>query len=226
MLRVALVIVFLGEFPDLDAPHAELRTNQTCPDAQSSREAGARGRVGGEPAAVADSAGCAQSSTKPGMLTIQALPVTGASNSCLQLIKNSEGFLATPRWDRTQWSVGYGTRAEDPNVALTENRATELLEERVGDISRNIIARSKVPLLQDHVDALTSLAYNVGESALLGTGNREPSTLWKKLQVGDFEGAAAEFQRWNKAGGVTLRGLTTRRRLESELFRRGSRQVD
>jgi lysozyme len=72
--------------------------------------------------------------------------------------------------------------------------------------------RVKVPLNQDQFDALVSFAFNVG------AGNLAQSTLLRKLNAGDFVGAAQEFQRWNKAGGKVLRGLTRRRASEALLF--------
>ena len=47
------------------------------------------------------------------------------------------------------------------------------------------------------------------------------STLLKKLLKGDVQGAAAEFPRWNKAGGKELPGLVDRRAEERALFERG-----
>lgn len=61
-------------------------------------------------------------------------------------------------------------------------------------------------------DALVSFTYNVG------AGNLAKSTLLKKVNAGDFEGAAKEFIKWNKAGGKVLNGLTRRRKSESLLF--------
>jgi lysozyme len=59
---------------------------------------------------------------------------------------------------------------------------------------------------------LVSFAYNVG------AGNLKASTLLKKLNAGDTAGAAQEFQRWNKAAGKVLPGLTRRRACEALLF--------
>ncbi len=69
-----------------------------------------------------------------------------------------------------------------------------------------------VPLNQDQFDALVSFTFNLGE------GNLKSSTLLKKVNAGDFAGAAQEFQRWNKAGGKVLPGLTRRRACEALLF--------
>ena len=69
-----------------------------------------------------------------------------------------------------------------------------------------------VPVNQDQFDALVSFAFNVGAN------NLRNSTLLKKLNAGDFAGAAQEFQRWNKAKGKVLPGLTRRRACEALLF--------
>ena len=70
----------------------------------------------------------------------------------------------------------------------------------------------KVQLEQYQFDALVSFAYNTGE------GNLQKSTLLKKVNAKDFEGAALEFHRWNKGGGKVLAGLTRRRASEALLF--------
>lgn len=70
----------------------------------------------------------------------------------------------------------------------------------------------KIDLKQWQFDALVSFSYNVGE------GNLRSSTLLRKVNAGDFDGAAQEFHRWNKGGGRVLAGLTRRRASESLLF--------
>lgn len=70
----------------------------------------------------------------------------------------------------------------------------------------------KVPLEQFQYDALASFSYNCGEGALAG------STLLKKVNAGNFVGAAAEFLKWNRGGGKVLAGLVRRRASESLLF--------
>jgi lysozyme len=69
-----------------------------------------------------------------------------------------------------------------------------------------------VPLNQGEFDALVSFTFNVG------AGNLKSSTLLRKLNAGDFAGAAQEFPRWNKAGGEVLPGLVKRRAAEALLF--------
>lgn len=66
----------------------------------------------------------------------------------------------------------------------------------------------KVPLAQREYDAYVSLSYNIGSSAFCG------STLVKKLNSQDYDGACAEILRWDKFQGKPLRGLTIRRQSE------------
>jgi lysozyme len=61
--------------------------------------------------------------------------------------------------------------------------------------------------------ALTDFAFNCG------AGNLQSSTLRKCVLRGDFEQAAFEFLKWDKAQGIKLKGLTKRRLAESKLFK-------
>ncbi len=74
----------------------------------------------------------------------------------------------------------------------------------------------KVPLTQNQCDALCSLVFNIGATAFAA------STLLKKLNFGDYSGAAAEFIKWNKATvndkKIPLLGLIKRRQVEKALF--------
>jgi lysozyme len=62
------------------------------------------------------------------------------------------------------------------------------------------------------LDALVSFSYNCG------LGSLQSSTLRMKYNRGDYDGAADEFLKWNKAGGKVLRGLERRREAERALF--------
>lgn len=68
----------------------------------------------------------------------------------------------------------------------------------------------KVPLHQYEYDAYVSLSYNIGSAAFCG------STLVKKLNAGDFDGACEQVLRWDKFKGKPLAGLTKRRQAEYE----------
>ena len=66
----------------------------------------------------------------------------------------------------------------------------------------------KVPLHQHEYDAYVSLSYNIGSAAFCG------STLVRKLNAGDFDGACQQILRWDKFNNKPLAGLTKRRQAE------------
>lgn len=69
----------------------------------------------------------------------------------------------------------------------------------------------KVPLHQHEYDAYVKLTYNIGAKAFCG------STLVKKLNAKDYDGACKEILRWDRFKGKPLRGLTERRKKEYAL---------
>ena len=74
----------------------------------------------------------------------------------------------------------------------------------------------KVHATPNQIGALGCFCFNVGIGAL------KSSTLLRKFNRGDpADEVAAEFLKWNKAGGRVLRGLTLRRKGEAELFMAG-----
>jgi lysozyme len=105
-----------------------------------------------------------------------------------------------------------GTKVKLSDKAITKDEAMELLMATLGTyedaIHKNVIA----PINQNQFDALVSFVYNVG------AGNFAKSTLLKKLNKADYQGASDEFLRWNRAGGKVLNGLTRRRDAERSLF--------
>ena len=65
-----------------------------------------------------------------------------------------------------------------------------------------------VPLEQHEYDAYISLSYNIGSNAFC------KSTLVRKLNTGDYEGACNQILRWDQFNGKPLAGLTKRRQEE------------
>ena len=143
------------------------------------------------------------------------------SNNGLNLIKQFEGLSLKPYLDAVNIpTIGYGstyyedgTKVTLKDKPITEERATQLLEVIANKtFSENINKVVKVPLSQNQFDALVSFAYNIGNK------NFNWSTLLKKLNLSDYEGASQEFGRWNQANGKILNGLVLRRQKEKELF--------
>ena len=68
------------------------------------------------------------------------------------------------------------------------------------------------PLTQEMFDAITDLVYNIG------SGNFSSSTMLRLLNQHEFQIAAAEFAKWDRAGGQEVAGLLRRRIAEEQLF--------
>lgn len=139
----------------------------------------------------------------------------------LELIKEFEGFSANAYLcPAKKVTIGYGNTfyADGTKVKLGEQisktNALELLELVANkDFADKIFPLIKVKVSQNQFDAMVSLAYNIG------VGNFSKSTLLKKVNSGDFDGASNEFLKWNKSGGKELLGLTKRRKREYDLFK-------
>lgn len=110
--------------------------------------------------------------------------------------------------------VGHVTQSE-VHTRFSDNQCAELLLQDT-QIAQSAIKRGvKVPVTQEQYDSLVSLTFNIGNGAF------GSSTLLHKLNAGDCHGAAAEFDRWNKAGGKVVRGLSNRRHDERVKFEAG-----
>jgi lysozyme len=111
------------------------------------------------------------------------------------------------------WTIGYGhTGNVKAGDTITESQAEDFLKADLATAERNVNSQIMGELTQNQFDALVDFTFNLGGGALAG------STLRKMLNAGDYEGAAKEFLRWNKAGGRVLPGLTRRRQAEVDLF--------
>lgn len=132
----------------------------------------------------------------------------------ISLIKEFEGLsLGAYLCSAGVLTIGYGhTGGVQKGDRITEKKAEELLQDDLKKFENGVLRLVRVSLNQNQFDALVSFAFN------LGVGNLGKSTLLRKLNDRDFKGAAAEFVRWNKAGGRELEGLTRRRNAEAELF--------
>lgn len=137
----------------------------------------------------------------------------------IALIKEFEGCrLTVYRCSAGVLTIGFGwTHPVDgtplrPGMTIDQSTAERLLKTGLVSFENDVLKMVRVKLNQNQFDALVSFAYNVGSRAL------STSTLLKKLNAGDYTGAADQFLRWNKAGGKVLKGLTRRREAERGLF--------
>lgn len=130
------------------------------------------------------------------------------------LTESFEGCELTAYQDSVGiWTIGYGhTRGVKPGDTCTQAQADAWLAEDIQAVVDQINADLHILITQHEFDALVDFGFNLGTHALEG------STLWKKLNAGDFAGAAAEFPRWDMAGGKHIVGLLRRRKLEQYWF--------
>lgn len=141
------------------------------------------------------------------------------SNKGIELIKRFEGLELKAYQDPVGvWTIGYGwTQPVDgkkigPGMVIDQVTADRLLKCGVVQFEQGVNQLVKVRITQGQFDALVSFAYNLGLRSL------STSTLLRKLNSGDKQGAANEFGKWVNAGGVKLAGLVKRRSAERELF--------
>ena len=130
------------------------------------------------------------------------------------LIQKFEGFCGKAyKCPAGIWTYGYGhTRGVKQGDIIPKARALEILRQDLQEAGETVNRLVTVPLTQGQYDALCSFIFN------LGARNFRNSTLLRKLNDGDYKGAANEFLRWTKAGGRELPGLVKRRKAERQLF--------
>ncbi|NEO82826.1 MAG: glycoside hydrolase family protein [Spirulina sp. SIO3F2] len=134
-----------------------------------------------------------------------------------ELVMELEGFRAQPYWDYQQWTVGYGTRAQSKTETVDHAEAKRRLEADLARRSQTLERLVQVPLSANQRAALISFIFNVGDGAF------ERSRLLRKLNAGDYAGAANEFDIWVyvKDGAEKSAGLVKRRQREKLLFLKG-----
>jgi len=144
-----------------------------------------------------------------------------ASKNCLDLIKRFEGFKSSPyicAGGKITIGIGSTYYADGKPVAMTDKpitleQAETILVANLNTYEECVNFLVKTPLTQNQYDALISFAYN------LGCGNFKTSTLLKLINLNpNHPMIQANFLKWCKAGGKTLKGLLIRRQVEWNLY--------
>ena len=137
------------------------------------------------------------------------------SDEGVDLIKSFEGCRLDAYLDSVGiCTIGYGHTGSEVKRGDTidDAEADRLLRSDLRTAEKCINACVTGNLTQNQFDALCSFVFNLGCASLRN------STLLRKLNSGEHEEAAEEFQKWNHAGGKVLSGLTKRRHAEADLF--------
>lgn len=137
------------------------------------------------------------------------------SDSYINLIKELETLSTQAYKDASQYSIGYGTRTDDPDEiagtkTIDEAEASRRLTEWTKGDYEYIQGRSKelgLDFNSNEMASLVSFTYNTGR------GNFDKLTANRSK-----EEIADAMLLYNKSEGVELEGLNTRRARERELF--------
>ena len=120
-------------------------------------------------------------------------------------------------------TIGYGHTGKvdgkpiTKNMQITKEKAEELYRKDF-EIHTLPLKKVKVPLTSNQKIALSSFIYNIGGTKFI------KSDLYKKLNAGDYKGAADEFDIWINAYNPQNmkiepnKGLVNRRKKEKALF--------
>ncbi|MEP0983117.1 glycoside hydrolase family protein [Leptolyngbya sp. FACHB-17] len=138
---------------------------------------------------------------------------------------NSEGFKLLTTFEGCEleayddgaqvWTIGYGhTNGVYDGMTITQAQAEQFLHEDLGRFESYVEEAVQVDLNDDQFSALVCFCFNVGP----GTEGFGGSTLLRKLNTGDYQGATEQFPVWNKVDGQPWLGLTRRRLAEQALF--------
>lgn len=140
--------------------------------------------------------------------------------AAIELLKDVEGLrLSSYKCPGGVLTIGYGHTGQDVRngLTITPERAIELLKKDVDIAYRGVAEAIESEffreLTKNQICALVSFVFNVGVYAF------KKSTMLRKINNGDYAGAANEFERWKFVeGGIESQGLINRRKKEKELF--------
>lgn len=152
-------------------------------------------------------------------ISIQEKQKYSLSDNGMKLLEQFEGLrleayldsanIATIGWGSIKYPNGNKVKLGDK---ITKAQAKEYKLHDLKEFESTVNTSVKVPLTQNQYDALVSLSYNIGSSAF------NNSTLLKKLNSGDYKGAAEQFLVWNKVNSKKVQGLVNRREAERNFF--------
>ena len=175
---------------------------------------------------------------------IRVRPISGSG---LDFISRHEGFMPRPYPDPVGFAtVGTGYLIRRGPVRKSDHRAIWVTGQKTPGrltpaegrrLLRQDIKHDFEPVVralfekggslygkfrQHRFDALASFAYNLGSGSLQGVIGFE--TMGRALESGDIRSIGDAMLLYDKGGGVSLPGLTRRRREERRLFLRGKYQ--
>jgi lysozyme len=112
------------------------------------------------------------------------------------------------------WTNGFGNThgVTKDTPPITQAQAIADLKRNLLSADNDILSLVTVSLNQNMYDALVSFDYNIGP------GHLRQSTTLRKLNAGDYYGAADAMLMWDEVAGKVSPGLLRRREAEKALF--------
>ena len=152
------------------------------------------------------------------------------SQDGLNFIKQQESFEPKPYFDHKAYSIGYGVqklcngkKVTAKTKPMTKEEATKHLKcviDVKNDLLMNYYIDNKMEISQEMHDSILSFVYNLGSYAALR------SSVMKHLHNKQCFKAVVSMKSFNKASGVTLKGLVIRRDLEAKQLLDGCKKVN
>ena len=141
-------------------------------------------------------------------------------NILLRLIRLFEGCrLRAYLCPASVWTIGWGATGPDvkPGLTWTQDQADDRLDRDAYKYWAIALKASPGLALHPEIhEAIADFCYNLG-----GTKYRA-STLKKRIDAEDWEGACEEIVKWVHGGGRKLPGLVKRRLAEREVIEENS----
>ena len=144
-----------------------------------------------------------------------------SSSNGIRLIQEFEGLrLTSYLCSAGVATIGYGaTYYQDGSKVklgqtITRDQADQLLKDHLKQFEGSVLGLLNTTKVNQHqFDELVSFCFN------LGAGNLAKSQLLRFVKANPKDPKiAAEFAKWNRAGGEVSRGLVRRRKKEAELY--------
>lgn len=141
------------------------------------------------------------------------------ASQLVRLSKNEIDMLSPEEYERLgrPWTIGYGSTFDDagkpvrPNEIWSHAKALYVKKIALRKFYNYLLTYSQ-DLYKEHPRrqaAVLSWIYN------LGPRNYQISIFRTRINEGDWEDAANECKKWDKAKGKVMRGLTRRRQAEA-----------
>jgi lysozyme len=149
----------------------------------------------------------------PGLLRAATTPsMSDILAAAAKLIAQFEGFSATPYWDVSRWSWGYGTAAPGSTGAISEADALAALQAHASADYATLQPQITRNLSLDQWAALLSFAYEEG------SGNPGAGALVNDINAGNDSVLEQHWKEYVYAGGVVNSDIVTRRNSEWALW--------